>query len=1154
MCSTSGQDGDPFERQDRPDGPILRLMRVCVLGPVESRLGDAPEAPPLDLGGPKQRALLAALALHRGRPVSSDQLVDLLWSRDAPPGAAQTLQNHVAGLRRALEPDRPSRTPATVVVTAPPGYALHLPPGGLDVDEFESVVGRVHRLLRTGAPLTAGAPAASPALPSPDPELADAAVADLDRSLASWRGEPYRELGDAPSAVAERVRLEELRMVALEDRAVASLALGAHATVAAELEALTLEHPLRERLWALRAVALTRAGRQADALDVLAEVRTRLAEELGIEPGPELQALQTAVLRQDPSLTWMPAAPPVPRQPPAPAARPPSAPAAVPTSPWPLVGRDAERDALTALLDVATGGTPRFAALVGDPGIGKSRLLAELAATARARSATVLVGRCSQDEGAPPLWPWAGVLEGLGLPLPTESASGQTDESTRFRTWDDIVRAVHDAARERLVLVLLDDLHWADPSTLRVLGLLLETVHDGQLAVVSTWRADPPPSGALGAVAEQLARRHALRLDLSGLDADQVTAMVEAVSHHRPARTDADALRERTDGNPFFVLEYARLAGEHGDLTALLAEPVPPHGVADVVRRRLERLTGEARSTLVPAAVLGRDFELRDLATVLGWDEDRVLDTLDEVVTAGLVREDGVDAFRFSHALVRDTVHSGVSPTRRARWHAKAAEVLEGRADRVGEVARHWHQAGPGYVDRAWRAARLAAREALRLYAYEEAVELLTDALVVLAHDPTATDQDEYDVLVDLALADRAAGDWLNLRPVAHRAVAVAERLDDAEALARAAVLTSTDALWQSAQHGEVDEEMVDALRRALDRLPATDNELRCRTMLALAGELYYGVAPREREALADEAVAMARRLGDPALIVAACQAAFVTTWRPGTVKARAAWAEEALQGAALLGDERALTQAQTVRAVVAAETGDVDRFDELRAVARANAEAQRNLYALVMLDSLEIPWHAMRGEFARAEELMGHLAAVGDRMCLAQQGDAVAGAFFSIQMWRGQVDEVLEIITAMRSDGSNPLPLDSSVLSLLTRLGRLEEARAFLAENEIDLGGDTWFSLLPWALAAESAVALGDPGLGARAYELLAPHAGHMACAGSGVSVGPVDAFLAMAAAATGERAIAARHAVAAEAQCVRWRIPLAGEWFADQRERHGF
>jgi DNA-binding SARP family transcriptional activator len=1127
-------------------------MRVSVLGPVEARLGDGDDAPLVDLGGPKQRALLAALALHRGRPVSTDQLVDLLWARDAPPGAAQTLQNHVAGLRRALEPHRAARTPAQVVVTAAPGYALQLPAGALDVDAFESVVGRVHRLLKNTAPLPAGAASAPPVVASPAPDVAETAVADLDRSLAAWRGVPYLDLGDAPSAAAERVRLEELRMVALEDRAVAALALGRHATVAAELESLTMAHPLRERLWALRAVALTRSGRQADALDVLARVRALLLEELGIEPGPELQALQTAVLRQDPSLAWTaPPAPATPATTPAPTASTPSAVPPRPTaSPWPLVGRDAERDALVGLLDQAGAGSPRFAALVGEPGIGKSRLLAELAAAAQERSATVLVGRCSQDEGAPPLWPWAGVLEGLGRPLPTEE--GHTDEGTRFRSWDEIVRTVRDAAADRLVLLLLDDLHWADVSSLRVLGLLLETLQDGRLVLVATWRADPPPSGSLGVVAEQLARRHALRLDLTGLDPAEVTTMVEAVAHRRPDLDQARALRDRTDGNPFFVLEYARLLGDHGDLVALLAEPTPPHGVTDVVRRRVERLADDARSALVPAAVLGRDFALRDLAAVLTWDEDRVLDALDEAVAAGLVREDGVDSFRFAHALVRDTVHATLSPSRRARWHARVAAVLETRPGRAGEVARHWHEAGPEYAGRAWRADRVAAREALRLYAYEEAVELLTEALVALAQDATATDQDEYDVLVELGLADKASGDWINLREVVHRGITVADRLGDPVALARVAVMTSIDALWQAAYHGEVDEVVVDALRRSLEALPTADDELRCRAMLALAGELYYGVTAQERDALAAEGVAMARRIGDPTLLTSTCQTAFVVTWRPGTVEQRVALATEALEIAEQIQDERMLIYARTLRALVASEAGDVTTYAAQVEAARRLAEEHRNLYSLVVLDSLEIPWCAMRGEFERAGKLLEHMQAVGERMGLSQQTDAVRGALLAIMVWQEQYEPVLEVLQASRADEA--LPVDTAILSMLARLGRLDEARALRAEQEIDFGGDTWFSWLPWAMAADAALPLGDAELGATAYRLLAPHVGRMACAGSGVTLGPVDMYLAMAAAATGELDLAARHADAALELCEAWRIPLVRDWFTRQRDRYAF
>ena len=1129
-------------------------MRVSVLGAAEARIAGAP----VDLGTRKQRALLAALALHRGRPVSPDTLVSLLWADSPPAGVTGTLQGYVAGLRRALEPDRPARAPSTVLVTEGAGYALHLPAEHLDAACFDRVVGSTHQRLSALAPAPALVPAGG--APAPAPADLELIVADLDSALALWRGTPYSELEDAPAASAERFRLEELRLVALEDRAVAGLALGQHATVTAELEALTTSHPFRERLWALRAVALTRSGRQAEALDVLRQVRTLLADELGLEPGAELRDLQAAVLRQDPALDWVPAPRTAPRTvPPRTVPTPADRPGAGPTTPpgpstgaaaWPLVGRADELAALVGLLDDVAGGRPEFAAVVGEPGIGKSRLLAELAAAARFRGARVLVGRCSQDEGAPPLWPWAAVLGGLGQTLPTES--GTADEGARFRTWDDIVRTVHAAAADETLVVLLDDLHWADPSSLRVLGLMLESVHDGRLLLVATWRDRPQPTGALGAVAEQLSRRHGLRLHLAGLDTGEVSQIVASVADQRPSAEEANALRVRTDGNPFFLLEYARLIGHDDDLPALLAEENPPGGVADVVTRRLDRLPQDARATLVTAAVVGRHFDLATVAAAAGTDEDRVLDLLEVAAEAGLVREDGVGRFRFAHALVRDTVYAGTSPTRRARWHARVAGALAGVPGREGEVARHWHSAGPGHQGLAWRADRAAAREALRLFAFEEAVDILTSALVALAEDPEATPRDEYDVLVDLATADKAGGDWINLRPVVHRGIAVAEALGDDEALARVALMTSTDALWQPAHHGEVDPAVVRALRGALDRLPTTDSELRCRLMLGLAGELYYGVSSREREALSEEAVAMARRLGGPVLLLHACVNAFVTVWRPGTVAERAALADEAIAIAESLDDGRALTYAQTLRATAAAELGDVGLMTTLSEVARQRAEEQRSLYALVVLDSLEIPWLAMRGELDRAAELTEHLRATGDKMGLAQQDDAVAGALIATWMWQGRDDDILSLLVPM-ADAAR-LPLDASVTCMLTRVGRLDEARAYRAEHGTDLGGDTWFSLLPWCHGAEAALALGDRELAATTYELLAPHSGHMACAGSGVALGPVDAFLAMAAAATGESEIAARHASAAQDLCRAWRIPLAGEWFAGQRDRFGF
>ena len=231
-------------------------------------------------------------------------------------------------------------------MTVAPGYALRVPEEDLDATRFDRLVSGVHRRLGTRG--TWWEP------PGLTDDVISACLADVDEALALWRGTPYVDLEEAPSAVAERARLEELRSVGLEDRAVLRLALGDHGTVAAELESLTAAYPMRERLWGLRAVALARAGRQADALDALREVREVLDRELGLEPSAQLRDLQTAVLRQDPALSRGDAVA-------APAAPLPTAPSAAPRLPdWPLVGRDDQLAILVDALAAAEQGAPQL--------------------------------------------------------------------------------------------------------------------------------------------------------------------------------------------------------------------------------------------------------------------------------------------------------------------------------------------------------------------------------------------------------------------------------------------------------------------------------------------------------------------------------------------------------------------------------------------------------------------------------------------------------------------------------------------------------------------------------------------------------------------------------------------------------------------------
>jgi predicted ATPase/DNA-binding SARP family transcriptional activator len=309
-------------------------MKFGILGPlkVDGPAGDIP------VPGAKQRAVLAALLLaHRDGVVSAERLIDELWGERPPATAAKSLQVHVSQLRRLLGDGQP-------IVTRPTGYAVELAPGDLDLERFERWLDDARRLRHD------------------DPR---AAAETLRSALALFRGPPLADVELLGRAASEATRLEGLQLSALEDRLELDLALGEHAAAIPELEALVAEHPYRERLHAHLMLALYRAGRQADALDAYRRARTTLVEELGIEPGPELQRLEAGVLAQDPALEHAAAPAPAPARSPAPA---------LPAAPTGLIGREEELDALAAALREA-----RLVTLLGPGGVGKTRLALELA-------------------------------------------------------------------------------------------------------------------------------------------------------------------------------------------------------------------------------------------------------------------------------------------------------------------------------------------------------------------------------------------------------------------------------------------------------------------------------------------------------------------------------------------------------------------------------------------------------------------------------------------------------------------------------------------------------------------------------------------------------------------------------------------------------
>ena len=336
----------------------------------------------------------------------------------------------------------------------------------------------------------------------------------IEELLALWTGDAYADLPDEPEVVLERTSLDQLRLDAEEARVLGLLALGDHAVVVAATEEATARYPLRERVWALHALALTRSGRQAEALAALRQIRSVLADELGLDPGHELRELEQAVLVQDPALhQWLRAPAPGRARARLPATPPSPAPSATGTTAgWPTVGREAEEAALLDVLARAEAGTPATALLVGEPGIGKSRLVARTMAAARERGFRVATGRCSQDDGAPSLWPWSQALRELAdggeldshveaLLAGSPSGTDEGAEREAFRARETLAHEVTSRSSSGPVLVVLDDLHWADTASLKVLRHLVTSAAPGhRLAVVATRRRLPEPTGDLAEV------------------------------------------------------------------------------------------------------------------------------------------------------------------------------------------------------------------------------------------------------------------------------------------------------------------------------------------------------------------------------------------------------------------------------------------------------------------------------------------------------------------------------------------------------------------------------------------------------------------------------------------------------------------------------
>jgi WD40 repeat protein/DNA-binding SARP family transcriptional activator/class 3 adenylate cyclase len=563
-----------------PYEPGERRLAFRVLGPIEV----LDQYRPLSVGGPKERVILAVLLARVNAPVPVDALIDAVWGDRPPRTAERTVHAYVARLRRTLEPRRPRGEPSTLLITVGRAYRLRLDARQLDATRFE-------HLARRGADQLA--------------RRDDAAPATLREALGLWRGDAFGEFLEVEACAAESRRLEELRLRLVEDRVDADLAAGRSADLVGEIETLLRDEPFRERLWAQLIVALYRAGRQRDALEAYQRARRLLADELGIEPGPDLRRLEAAVLAQDPSLDVL-------RQRPAATAG--GLPAALTAVGPAFLGRETELGWLRDTWASAVEGRGGFVSVLGPEGIGKTRLVAELAREADDEDGVVLYGRCDHAH--------RGARALLGQALQSAGASlghiegGDADAGDIAQA---VARYLPTWSQGRPVLVVLDDLHLADAETLEVVADLAGWCRAAAMLVIGAFRSDAaPPSGADDKPGG------AAQLALAPLSGDDVRRICELYATEPWSAQDVDRVLKLTGGVPLLVHEQAsewarerarRRMVEAGDRIAVTRRRlVASRGeIADGVEG-IQRLLEQRRAQLA-----GREAELQEtLVAALG--------------------------------------------------------------------------------------------------------------------------------------------------------------------------------------------------------------------------------------------------------------------------------------------------------------------------------------------------------------------------------------------------------------------------------------------------------------------------------------------------------------------------------------------------------
>lgn len=850
-----------------------------------------------------------------------------------------------------------------------------------------------------------------------------------------------------------------------------------------------------------------------------------------------------------------------------------------PAAPHPFVGRAAEWDTLEATWAAAARGARQAVLVGGEAGAGKTRLVTEFARVVHRRGGLVLFGLCSEDfelpyqpfvealdhvfATGPPgdlldvaeagadelarLLPHLAPMSRAAPAAPTDAPSGSPTsappggptgdtDAERYRLHEAVAALLGALARWRPVLIVLDDLHWADRPTVQLLGALLRSASLTSLCLVGTYRSAPGDVGApLREALPDLRRLPGVhRVALGGFDRAGIEQFVAALAD-QPVAADLEplvnALLSSTDGNAFLISELWRHLVDTGRLrrprgrwciVGHLDAVESPEGVRDLVGQRLKALPAATRELLEVASVAGATFDVELVAAAHGTDAGTALEALQPALDSRFVEEAGRGVLRFAHALVQQSIEESLAASTRRRFHHQVGEALVGHPERarLDQIAHHYLAAVPmAPSTQAVSYARRAARAALRSIAYERAVDLL-DAALPLAGDSA----ERVDLLLDLAEARMKAGDTMASLDAAAQAADLARRHRDGERLIRAAA-TYEEATWRGAHFGAEAERLVrEALTHAADDTTRA-HLLACRSRaLAFSG--------RDDEALiqADEAITFARRLGDQAALCQALLGPLMTRWTPATAARQDDCAREAAAVADVLGDAEAQLYATNKMLIAPSLRGDL--ASTRRVLADHEQLTRRVGQPLFLLLEAQLRSTVALCE-GRLDDAEAHAEEAGSwGHLLPHAGGAYGVQLFEIRRQQGRLDEARPFVEAVARMGREGATWQAGLAALYSELDMRDEAAKLLPDLVADdLAAVPRDSLWCGALSylADAAAATGDREAAAVLYGAILPYRGHALVTPALSCHGAADRPLGVLAALLGRRRDAVAHLEAA-------------------------